>query len=117
MPDPADYVQMLALDLKQLAAHAEQLAAAMRAVAWEPQDLPIGQKIDRESIDGDPLFVGDRVQVLGSDRYGEPYGIVRGPGPDLGDGKQRVHIELEDGQAGVYTPSAGRVRVEQVAAD
>jgi hypothetical protein len=115
MPEPADYVQMLALDLKQLAAHAEQLAAAMRVAAWEPQQLPVGQDIDRLSADGDALFVGVRVQVLGSDRYGDPYGIVRGPGPDLGDGKPRVHVELEDGPDGVYTPSAGRVRVAPVA--
>jgi hypothetical protein len=115
MPDPADYVQMLALDLKQLAAHAEQLAAAMRAVAWEPQSLPVGQDIERQSADGDALSVGQRVQVFDSSRYGDPYAIVRGAGPDLGDGKQRVHVELEDGQDGVYTPSTGRVRVAPVA--
>jgi hypothetical protein len=117
MPDPADYVQMMALDLEQLAKNAHGLAAAMRAAAWEPKELPNGTDIARQSIDGTPLFVGDRVQVIGSDRYGDPYAIVRGAGPDLGDGKQRVHVELEDGQNAVYTPSAGRVRAETPVAE
>jgi hypothetical protein len=115
MPDPADYVQMMALDLEQLAKNAHGLAAAMRAAAWEPKDLPTGQDIDRKSADGAALFVGDRVQVLGSDRYGDPYGTVRDAGPDLGDGKPRVCITLDDGQDDAYTPSAGRVRVAPVA--
>jgi hypothetical protein len=115
MPEPADYVEMLALDLAQLAQHAHQLANAMRVAAWEPQDLPVGTDTDRKDADGEPLFVGARVQVLDSSRYGDPYATVRGPGPDVGDGKQRVHVELEDGQDGVYTPSTGRVRVAPVA--
>lgn len=111
MPAAADYVEMLALDAEELAARAHQLAQALRAAEWQPAELADGTDIERADADGTALHVGDRVQVLGSDRYGDPQAIVRGAGPDLGDGKQRVHVELEDGRNPVYTPSVGRVRV------
>lgn len=111
MPAAADYVQMLALDMEQLAAKAHQLAQALRVAEWQPQELEDGTDTGRVDKDGSVLHAGDRVVVTGSDRYGEAEAIVRGAGPDLGDGKQRVHVALADGQDDLYTPSVGRVRV------
>lgn len=114
MPALADYANTLAADLETLAYRARQLAAALNDADWKPttsaRDRVDGTPIDRHDMEGEPLHVGDRVKVVDSERYGEPTGIVRGPGPNLGDGKQRVHIELDDGQDPVYTPSVGRVR-------
>lgn len=113
MPDVADYVASLAVDAEKLAERARSLVLALRhaeLIDWKPQDLPDGQDIDRTDQAGDPLKVGQRVQVTGSERYGDPTGVVRGAGPDLGDGKQRVHIALDDGDP-VYTPSTGRVQI------
>lgn len=109
----ADYAD--ALDA--LASQLQAMAASMRANGWEPQDLDEGLTIDRMDANGQELRVGDRVQVHGSDRYGSPVATVKGPGPDTGDGKQRVHVALENGQNDVYTPSAGRVYLVAQPAD
>lgn len=99
----------LAAELEALAQHALAVAAALKANGWQPEELDEGLGIDRETAGGDPLHVGDRVQVVNSDRYGDVIAIVKGPGPDLGDGKQRVHVALENGQDDAYTPSVNRV--------
>jgi len=101
---------MLALDLEQLAARAHQLAGALRVAEWQPTELADGTDTERVSAEGKPLCVGDRVKITGSNRYGEPGGIVRGPGPDLMDGRPRVHVALDDGADDTYTPAAERVR-------
>lgn len=77
---------------------------------WEADNLPLGAHVGRESMDGESLKVGDRVQVYESGRYGDPTAVVKGAGPNYGDGKARVHVALEDGRDDRYTPSTGRVR-------
>lgn len=115
-------------DMRAIARRALQEAHALdtidteddpHAYGWSPVDnwsLPIGSDICRADREGRPMVVGDRVQVYGSDRYGNPTGVVRGPGPDRGDGKLRVHVELDNGRDAEYTPSVGRVEVTEPAA-
>jgi hypothetical protein len=107
----AEAVASIAAHLENLAKQAQQLAVAMKSDGWRPEELDEGLGIDRETPGGDELHVGDRVQVVGSDRYGDPTAIVKGPGPDLGDGKQRVHVALENGENDEYTPSINRVHL------
>lgn len=101
----------LAAELEAMAQHALALAAALKANGWQPEELDEGLGIDRTTAGGDELHVGERVQVVGSDRYGDVTAIVKGPGPDLGDGKQRVHVALENGENDAYTPSVSRVHL------
>ena len=107
----ADDVAILAAQLEGIAQQARALAQAMKTNGWEPQELDEGLSTDLADANGVELHVGERVKVVGSDRYGETIGYVRGPGPDLGDGKQRVHVALENGENDTYTPSVGRVHV------
>jgi hypothetical protein len=107
----ADDAAALAAELEAFAAKALALAAALKANGWQPEELDEGLSIDRTTPGGDDLHVGDRVHVVGSDRYGDVDAIVKGPGPDLGDGKQRVHVSLENGENDAYTPSVSRVHL------
>lgn len=114
----AEQAAQVASMAKALAAAADTLARAISANGWEPEELAEGHDLGITDADGNPLTVGDRVQILGSDRYGDPYAVVKGPGPDLDDFKVRVHVALEDGQDDTYTPSVGRVHlVPAVAAE
>lgn len=105
----ADQATELAHDLHAIAAQVEALALQLRNDAWKPVQHEDGTDIERVAFDGQPLLVGERVIVHASDRYGETLAVVRGAGPDLGDGKQRVHVALENGQNDTYTPSVARV--------
>lgn len=105
----ADQAAQVASMARALSAAAEALARSVAVDGWEPEELDEGLGLGINDADGNELHVGDRVQVLGSDRYGDPYAIVKGPGPDLDDFKARVHVALEDGQDDTYTPSVGRI--------
>jgi hypothetical protein len=108
----ADDAAALAAELEAFAAKALALAAALKANGWQPEELDEGLSIDRTTPGGDELHVGERVEIVGSDRYGDSVtAIVKGPGPDLGDGKQRVHVALENGENDAYTPSVSRVHL------
>jgi hypothetical protein len=102
-------VPVIATQLGELAQQAHVIAASLNG--WQPEELDEGLPIDRTTAEGDELHVGERVHVVGSDRYGDPYAIVKGPGPHLGDGKLRVHVALENGEDDLYTPSIGRVHL------
>lgn len=102
-------VEAIIAELENAALHALAAAAALKTLAWQPEELDEGLSIGRETAGGDELHVGDRVQVVGSGRYGDVIAIVKGPGPDRSDGKQRVHVALENGENDVYTPSVNRV--------
>jgi len=95
--------------LEEIALELHALAVALNAETWEPTEHPVGSETGLRSADGQPLRVGERVQVTDSERYGDAFAIVKGIGPNLGDGKQRVHVALEDGQDDTYTPSVGRI--------
>lgn len=91
----------------------------------EPIQLPV------TDAEGQPLATGDRVQVTGSDRYGEPTGVVVGferrinttevctidaDGQvvnevidETGEKPIRIRVMLDDGQDDNYLPSQGRV--------
>jgi hypothetical protein len=101
----------LAYQLEALSQQARALAVGLRGSGWQPEELDEGLGIGINDADGKELHVGDRVKVVDSGRYGEATAIVKGMGPDLDDGKARVHVALEDGQDDMYTPSTGRVHL------
>lgn len=88
---------------------AAEIRASVASVLAANWHLPCGATTGRHDRNGNALRVGDPVRVHGSDRYGNPRGRVCGPGPDIGDDKQRVHVEID--QNTEYTPSTGRVEL------
>ena len=113
----AEQAAQVAAMAQSLAQQARELAQAVAVDGWKPGELADGESIGINDADGQPLHVGARVKVTGSDRYGETTAIVRGPGPDLDDYKTRVHVALENGENDLYTPSTGRVHLIEADAE
>lgn len=70
----------------------------------------VGEKIGVRDANGKKLRVGDKVQIVRSCRFGDPIGIVTGPGYK----ETRLDVYLPDRENAAYTPSRFRVtRIER----